>query len=76
MERRNLTTGGAANLIQPLDKVRQIKRRNLATGQVANLMQLMTGRANELWIVVDLVALMFSLEPPTQADNRISVTDH
>lgn len=42
---------------------------------VANLIQLTTGRANELWNVVALVALTFCYEPtPTQGDNHISGT--
>jgi hypothetical protein len=47
MERLILATAGAADLIQPMDKVRQRRRRNLATRGVANLIQLMTGQANE-----------------------------
>ena len=42
MSRRNLATAGAADLIQPMDKIRQTKRRNLDTGDVANLIQLTT----------------------------------
>jgi hypothetical protein len=49
MERLILATAGAADLIQPMDKVSQRKRRNLATGGVANLIQLTTGRVNQWW---------------------------
>ena len=43
MERLILATTGAADLIQPMDKVRQTKRRNLATWRVANLIRLTNG---------------------------------
>ena len=45
----------------------------LATVGVANLLHFKAGRVNELWNVVDLVALIFFLELiPTQAGNHIS----
>jgi hypothetical protein len=67
MERLNLATAGAADLIQPMDKLRQRKRRNLATGGVANLIHFMSGNlvpfADELTTVerLSVCLLSFSL---------------
>jgi hypothetical protein len=48
MESLILATAGAADLIQPMDKVRQRRRRNLATRGVAKLIQLTMGQTHGL----------------------------